>query len=216
MSVNLAVGFWTTANDSIGIGGYRSWFPRVRKHCLEVQDRIRCAQAVPPRNPKKPDFDPKLAPPYEGSAFTACTCNLGPQTVCSSHRDPLDLAYGPSAMYISGRFDGSRGGHLVLHEPRLVIRLYPGDIIFFPSACITHCNLPISPDETRRSLVLYMAGGLHRYDAQGMRTRETWKTTETGQEEVQTHDAEAAERWAKGWNLYSTLEELHRLHENRT
>lgn len=153
-------------------------------------------------------MDPKLRPPLEGSAFTACTCNLGPQTICDSHRDPLDLAYGPSAMYISGSFDGSRGGQLILHEPRLVIHLYPGDIIFFPSACITHGNLPIATGETRRSLVLYMAGGLVRYDAQGLRTKAAWEANPNGPDEIEAHDAKGEERWETGWELYSTLKDL--------
>lgn len=119
-------------------------------------------------------------------------------------------------MYISGDFDGSRGGELVLHEPRLVIRLYPGDIIFFPSACITHSNLPISPGEIRRSLVLYMAGGLARYDAAGMQTQDAWAASPNGADEKRVHDERGEERWENGWGLYSTLEELHQLHANQS
>lgn len=136
--------------------------------------------------------------------------------MCIHHRDPLDLGYGTSAMYISGDFDGSRGGELVLHEPRLVIRLYPGDIIFFPSACITHSNLPISPGEIRRSLVLYMAGGLARYDAAGMQTQDAWAASPNGADEKRVHDERGEERWENGWGLYSTLEELHQLHANQS
>lgn len=186
--------------------------PRVRQHCLSVQARIRSAQKVKPRNPNKPDVDPKIQPPSEGSAFTACTINLGPQTVCNNHRDPPDAGYVPCAMFISGDFDGSRGGHLVLHEPRLVIRLYPGDIILFPAACVTHSNLPISPGETRRSLVLYMAGGLVRYDAQGMRTLGQWEASPGGAEEVRDFKKQGEKRWENGWELYSTIAELEKLH----
>lgn len=115
-------------------------------------------------------------------------------------------------MYISGDFDGSRGGHLVLHEACLVICLYPGDIILFPAACVTHSNLPISPGETRRSMVLYMAGGLVRYDSQGMRTEGEWKACPGGVEEVREHRAAGEKRWEDGWGLYSTIAELEALH----
>lgn len=114
-------------------------------------------------------------------------------------------------MFLSGDFDGSLGGQLVLHEPRLVIHLRPGDIIFFPSACITHANLPIPAGQTRRSLVLYMAGGLVRYKAQGLRTKKVWEATPNGAQEVQAHKEQGVERWEDGWRLYSTPAELEQL-----
>lgn len=111
-------------------------------------------------------------------------------------------------MFIMGDFDGSAGGQLVLHEPRIVIRLYPGDIIFFPSACITHSNLPLPEGQTRRSIVLYMSGGLVRYDAQGFRTKSVWEASPNGLDEVKIHDERGPDRWKDGWALYSTMAEL--------
>lgn len=103
---------------------------------------------------------------------------------------------------------GSRGGHIILHEAKLVIRLNPGDIILFPSACITHANLPISTHETRTSMVLYSTGGLFRHNNQGMRTKAAWKAADNGVEEVEAHEAAGSLRWEMGWELYSTLMEL--------
>lgn len=116
-------------------------------------------------------------------------------------------------MLISGKdFDGSQGGELILHEPRLVIRLRRGDFFFFPSACITHANLPIPDGMSRRSLVLYMSGGLTRYHLQGHQTKNQWLAKPLGRMEVEKHDAAGEERWLAGWELYSTLEELHGLY----
>lgn len=111
-------------------------------------------------------------------------------------------------MYVFGNHDGSQGGQLVLHEARLVINLYPGDIIFFPSACMTHANLPIQGNEIRRSLVCYMAGGILRYAAQGLQTRDAWAATEEGKAEMAIHDAESEERWNAGWAMYSSLRDF--------
>ncbi|KIO15368.1 hypothetical protein M407DRAFT_51980, partial [Tulasnella calospora MUT 4182] len=61
-----------------------------------------------------------------------------------------------------GKFNYKRGGQLVLHEYRLIIELQPGQLILFPSALITHCNIPLQKGEERYSLTLYSAGGLYR------------------------------------------------------
>lgn len=111
-------------------------------------------------------------------------------------------------MTVYGSFDGSQSGELVLHEPRLVVRLRPGDTIFFPSACITHANLRIHEHEGRNSLVLYSSAGLYRYDAQGHRTKKGWAASPGGAGEVMAFDALGEERWNDGWRLYSTENEL--------
>lgn len=149
-----------------------------------------------------------MSTPLEGSAFTVCTCNLGPRTVCRQHRDSEDLGFGTSSTFVYGPFDGSKGGHLVLHEARLVIRLNPGDLIFFPSACLTHQNLPIQEGDKRRSLVLYSSGALPRFLAQGCQSRDAWKSTVVGTAEMEAHDRQGNHRWRDGWALYSNLREL--------
>lgn len=184
-------------------GCFSTWFPDVRLLCANVQAAIRQAQV------EKPGAE-AVRPPINGVPWTACTCNLGPRTVCLSHRDTQDLAYSVSGMWIYGAFNGSNGGQLILHEPKLVIRLYPGDFFLFPSACITHGNLPLPPGETRRSLVFYMSAGLLRYVNQGLQTRGEWVSTPAGLEASVTHDQQAEQRWSAGWALFSTLEDVRR------
>lgn len=116
-------------------------------------------------------------------------------------------------MKVFGQFDGSHGGQIVLHEARLVIHLYRGDLLIFPSSCVTHSNLPIQEGETRRSLIVYMSGGLARHNAQGDQTREAWMDTENGPEEMEAHDAAGEGRWEAGWALYSTMDELAELYK---
>lgn len=149
-----------------------------------------------------------LRPPFKGVPWTACTCNLGPRTICRTHRDSQDYSCGVSGTFVYSAFDGSAGGQLVLHEPKLVIRLRPGDFFFFPSAVITHANLPIAPGETRRSLVFYMSGGLLRYVNQGLQTKGAWESTPSGLKASLEHGRQAEERWRAGWRLFSKMGDL--------
>lgn len=181
------------------LGGYRTWFPKLHEHLIEEREKL-------DRRVRG------LEPPLAGSAWTACTCNLGPRTVCWQHRDHQDYVRNVSGTLALGRFDGSRGGHLILHEARLVIRMDPGDILIFPSACITHQNLPIAEGETRRSLVLYSAGGLVRYAEQGYCSRKKLEKTRAGRAKVKELDEGGEERWLAGWKMYSTLAELRSLY----
>lgn len=163
-------------------GCYDTWFRSIRGHALEAVGAIQQRKS-------------HLRPLRPGLSWTSCTCNLGPQTVCKPHRDVEDWAVGISGQLVYSNFDGTRGGMLVLHEPKLVIRLYPGDIFLFSSACITHENIPIGETETRRSLVFYTSGGLIRYVAQGFETRNQWGSTLSGREERANHDRNAGQRW---------------------
>lgn len=137
----------------------------------------------------------------KGFPFAAATANFGPRTTCKSHRDLKNLAYGLCAIAVFGRFDHRRGGHLVLHELKVVLEMRPGDIAFIPSAVVSHENVPIAPHESRQSLVLYSAGGLFRWVAAKGRTHKVWK--EEDPDGYEEHQALGEERWHSGWNLFS-------------
>lgn len=175
------------------IGPFRRWFPDIQNTYKGTIDEL-CKR------------DPTLQRPCPGSSFAGSTVNLGPQTVCDRHRDFLNFIFGLCLLFIFGNFDSEKGGHLVLHEPKLIIRLRPGDIFLFPSACITHSNIPIQANETRRSLTSYSAGGLFRYRAQGYRTRAAWAKEDP--HGMRLHDALGNRRWKEGWSMYSTLASL--------
>ena len=102
--------------------------------------------------------------------FAGVTINCGRRSVCDPHRDFLNLLYGICAAIVCGNFNYRVGGQLVLHEMKQIVEVRPGQMALFPSACITHENIPIGPDETRQSMSLYSAGGLFRYVAYGCRT----------------------------------------------
>jgi hypothetical protein len=51
------------------------------------------------------------------------------------------------------------GGHIILHEPKLIIEFRRGDVIFIPSGAVTHENVPISEGEVCYSFTMYTPGG---------------------------------------------------------
>lgn len=138
--------------------------------------------------------------------WAAITFNLGPATICWPHRDSSNAIHYLCLDGSAGRYDWTRGGHLILHEAMLIIQLRPGDIILFPSALITHENVPIAPSETRFGITAYSAGAFRRFVAQGLRTQKAWEAE--APEAKATHDAEAENRWAEGCAMFKTIPEL--------
>lgn len=135
--------------------------------------------------------------------FSGATINAGPQAVSEWHRDCQNLAWGLCAIFVTGRFDHKKHGQLLLREPKVILTLQRGDLVFFPSAVITHRNMPLAEGELRRSLVFYSGGGLFRWIAQGHMTErmmasedKTWKVEGNGT------------RWEEGWSFFMTLDQL--------
>ena len=132
----------------------------------------------------------------------SCSCNLGPQTVMPMHRDSENLLFGVCIVSVFGDFDFEEGGELLLYEPKVVLQMGPGDLLIFPSAAITHGNLPLSQKENqvRYSFMCYSPAGLFQWVANhGKMVKETAKP--------------AVADWAKGWDKYSKLSDLQRATE---
>lgn len=79
-------------------------------------------------------------------------------------------------------------------------------MILFPSAAVTHENIPIQTGETRFSITGYTAGGLWRYADQGMQRRKAWEAEDPGA--VKKHMAGGSQRWADACAMFMTMEEL--------
>ena len=144
--------------------------------------------------------------PYSGATFGSVSLNIGPRTVCFPHRDIADLVYGICVDAAFGPFDHTRGGHLILHEARIVLEMRPGRMVIFPSAAITHENIPIGLEEERFGITAYIAAGFWRFLAQGQQTREIWMLNDL--ESVAMHDAAGSERWQEGCLWFKTMAEL--------
>lgn len=135
--------------------------------------------------------------------FAAATANFGPRTFCLSHRDLKNLAFGLCVIIALGKFDFQKGGHLILHELKLIVEMRPGDIAFIPSAVVSHENVPVAEDETRQSLVFYSAGGLFRWIDAGRQSYKAWKESNT--EAYERHQREGEARWKSGWSLFTVF-----------
>ncbi|KAL0571369.1 hypothetical protein V5O48_010594 [Marasmius crinis-equi] len=142
--------------------------------------------------------------PFDNCIFAAFTINFGPRTVCLPHRDSKNLAFGRCAITALGKYDHTKGGHLVLWDLKKVIEFPPGCTIFIPSAVLCHFNTPIGAHETRYSFTMYTSGGIFRWVEHGFRFEYLYKRSSDA-----VHDAALnAQRWALGLSLFSTMSEL--------
>ncbi|KAI0054623.1 hypothetical protein BV25DRAFT_1939900, partial [Artomyces pyxidatus] len=112
---------------------------------------------------------PELVANFRNSAYPTATFNLGPNTICFSHRDSANYPTLPCAITALGDFDPDVGGHLYLWDLGLKIRFPPGSTILLPSAGIRHGNVPIQRGEHRFSFTQYCSGGLLRWVRHGFR-----------------------------------------------
>ena len=133
---------------------------------------------------------------FPSSPFCATTVNLGPRSATKPHRDSKNLVGGLCAIAVLGDFDHHRSGHLILHEPKAILELRPGDVVFIPSSGVTHSNSPVICGGTRMSIVQYTAG--HNFNYLWPKGTETAKMkTEIGRR-----------RWEESIELLGTYHDI--------
>lgn len=142
---------------------------------------------------------------FPNSVYPMVTFNLGPQTVCHTHKDYANFPAWCLILAL-GDFDPDKGGHIVFWELGLVIRFPPGSTVAVPSSCVHHSNVPIRPGETRFSMTQYASGHLFRFVQNGwksdkdfMKNRKAWRA------ELERREGQRAEILG----LYTTLRELY-------
>ena len=170
-------------------GVFKLWAPRLHALYRDMLDTLN-------------SHHPHLRRNFENSVFAAATANLGPRTVTRPHIDHLNLPNGWCAITALGRYDHTRGGHLVLWDLKLIIEFPPGSTILIPSSIFKHSNLPIADDEVRYSFTQYSAGGLFRWVANGFQSQKAFDAA------GQKHEDAGQTRWMKGMDLFSTMEEI--------
>ena len=144
----------------------------------------------------------KLAPAYQlGQGypklpFMASTLNLGPKTVTLPHHDGKNLATGLCGIVPFGPFKSSKGGHLCLHEARVVLEMAPGQVALIPSAVIQHSNLKVLEGDKRYSITLYTSGHLFAW----MDNHGALEGLSPGAREVYLRKGH--ERWKRGWGRF--------------
>ncbi len=153
------------------------------------------------------DRDSRLRPTSPQTAFAATTVNMGPHTTTPPHTDPANLAHGWCTDTALGDYDPDKGGHLVLWNLGLVIRVPPGSSILFPSAIVTHSNIPIQAHETRYSLIQYSASALFRWRYNGWCSDKAFVANATP-DELQAREDDRARRWRLNLNKFTLWSDL--------
>ncbi|KAG8986607.1 hypothetical protein FRB90_003887, partial [Tulasnella sp. 427] len=171
-----------------------------------AQNSARCTgAATPPCGAGTPTFG---ACRHRSPSITV---NFGPKTVCRWHRGVFNLVFGWCVIWALGDYDSRYGGHLILWEPRLIIEFAPGDIIFLPSACITHANVPIREGKHRYSITWYTSGQLFRYQALHLAPSSIGKPTE-GSEATDPAEEGKRSHWMEGLDRFMSLDDLKQHH----
>lgn len=142
---------------------------------------------------------------FRNSVYPMVTFNLGPQTVCHTHKDYANFPAWCLILAL-GDFDPDKGGHLVLWDLGLVIRFPPGSTVAVPSSCVFHSNVPVQPGEKRFSMTQYASGHLFRFVQNGWKSdKQFMKDPEAWQAELKRREGQRAEILG----LYTTLRELY-------
>lgn len=151
---------------------------------------------------------PSLLRPFPFSVFPAVTFNLGWNVWTHLHRDYNNLIFGMCAIHALGRYDYTKGGHLILWDWKVVIEFPPGTTILIPSSAVAHGNTPLADPETefRKSFTQYVPGGLVRWWAYGYRTAEEFEAEDRKGWAKMRRDADA--RWEAACEMFSKVEDL--------
>ncbi|KAJ7057969.1 hypothetical protein C8F01DRAFT_991125, partial [Mycena amicta] len=148
----------------------------------------------------------RLRRPFPTSVFSAATFNFGPNVWTFRHRDVLNLPFGWCAIIALGRFDPTKGGHLILWDLKLIIEFPAGSTILIPSATLSHSNIPVQHGEERASFTQFTAGGIFRFIDNGFRTEEQFAEEDAAGYAEMMEKKET--RWEMGLGLWSTIDKL--------
>ncbi|KAF8220683.1 hypothetical protein L208DRAFT_1332489, partial [Tricholoma matsutake] len=170
------------------------WFPKLYKYHHETLGALY-------------EQDEGLERLFLDSIWAAISFNFGPGTWCYRHMDWGNLAFRVCVITNVGKFDSTRGGHLILWECGIVIEFPPGTSIIIPLAVISHSNLPIQPHEIRYSFTQYAAGGLFRWVEHGFQKEESYANGSLAAERAAEEVCRAACK-DFGLSLFSTMDEL--------
>jgi hypothetical protein len=140
---------------------------------------------------------------FPGSAWAACSVNMGPRSILDDHVNSGNAPGVPCAITALGKFDPTKGGHLVLFDLKLMIQFPPGSTIFIPLASLRHGNIRVHDSETRYSVIQYMAGGLARHLAWGFKIQ-----LQLSKKAIRADAAAGPGRWLEVLGRFSTPETL--------
>lgn len=106
---------------------------------------------------------PRCELPFKKLPFAAFTFNLGDQCCSKAHYDQENVAIGWCLVTPFGIWDHRLGGHIILHELKLIIEFPPGSSLLLPSALVQHENIGLSSGESRAVITAYTSGSFFRF-----------------------------------------------------
>lgn len=183
-----------TSEHYVAVGMFETWAPKLFQYydsCMKAVTEHLGASAATVSN-----YLP----------LASVTVNFGPQAICRTHRDLNNLGWGWCFILLLGKWDPRRGGHIVLHDMKLILEVCAGDVVAIPSASIAHATIPVGKSETRYAVTWYTGMGLFQSVAAGMMSLKKYKGSEGREGEPDGLSAE--ERWRNGCGMFSTLAEL--------
>jgi hypothetical protein len=121
--------------------------------------------------------------PFDGSMFPTLSINFGWRSISFDHRDYQNAPGAPCSITVLGRFDHTRGSHLVLFDYGLVSKFPSGLTAQILSGCVQHGTTQVGADDTHYSIIQYMAARLwchveYRYRVTGKLSLEEQKEFE--------------------------------------
>lgn len=143
-----------TRSNAINLDVFLKYFPSVFDYYQDTLEQV--CSLVPGCNVPSNDLP-----------FASYTLNVGKQCTCNNHVDACNLACGLCMVCPFGHFDHKKGGHLIMHELKLVLSVPSGSIVYFPSALISHENIPIAAGETRQAFTAFSPATLFQWADNG-------------------------------------------------
>jgi hypothetical protein len=140
--------------------------------------------------------------PVDGLPFAGFTMNVDNMCICDPHVDGSNPAWGLCLICPLGKFDHTAGGHLILHDLKLVLELEPGSIALIPSALITHQNTPISLGEQCQAFTAYTPARMFQWVDSGFKLQNELNLSD---EEKASH---AERAWSDGKSRFPHFREL--------
>lgn len=157
-------------------GGTQVYFPQIHRLLTNLHHQLAGVN------------DPDLRQNFPGVSFAACHFNLG-RARTELHNDLKNIFFAVCGVGAVGPYNYREGAHLILWELGIVVEFPPGCAFIFPSASISHANIPIGPDECRHSIAFFTAAGNLRYYHNGFMTDKEFKER-------------ASKEQRKAWDLY--------------
>lgn len=157
------------------------------------------------------EFNNNLHGAFPGFPMHNITVNTGLRVATPLHVDFKNALFGMCILAVFGKFNHKMQGLLILRELKVMLQVAPGDIVFLPSALLTHGNTELAPTDIRRSWTLFTSGGLFRFRDMGCTTAEALKREGRG-DCVREFEALYPALFKEYMSSYMTLDDIVAFH----